>query len=305
MANTLGTTNGALVLQRTMSTLFQRFPVLKQLTTDFSDKSVKKGQQVNSRVIVPSAAIVHNEATGYAAVDMTAVDVPVTIDTWIEHTYTVTDGERSSTDRDLIQEFADAQANAIGTKIVGDIFAKVTVANFGLSYAVSPANFDRDDVVKIRTKLQKANVPDTNRFMCLNSDYAEGLGIDQTIVGGINNPGVTTLRDGQLPMIHNFNVSEFSGMPDNGEKLAGIAGNKEAIVLAARVPEVPTNSADIMVPGVIKLVTEPFSGMTVQYRAYYDMKLGQEFRTLTLMYGIASGLSGAGANNRLVRITNV
>jgi hypothetical protein len=301
MGNTLGTTNGALIAQQALATLFAMFPALRQITTDFSDKGGKLNQTVNSRVIIPTTAIPFVAANGYVETDQVAVDVPVLIDTHIHATYAVTDLEASSTDLNLVAQFAAAQAHALGKKLMDLLFAFITAARFAQSYNVTPANFDRDDFVKLRTKLNKLNVPDLNRFSILNSDYYEGPSLDSTIVANAGS-GADTVKSGRVPPVHGFEVSEYSSLPDNAENLAGIAGNKEALIIATRLPEQPSSSTPI--PGIITSVTEPNSGLTVQQRAYYDMKLAKEVRSLTLLVGIGSGLTNTAENNRLVRIVN-
>jgi hypothetical protein len=232
--------------------------------------------------------------------------VNITINHQAEHTYLVTDREQSQTNRALAREFARVSAHALGTKIVNDLFATVLAASYPLSYPSAPAAFDAGDVRKVKTLLTKAKVGESGRFMVLNSDFAEGLGLDNLIIANPNTSNQEAIVSGALPnRIHGFMPSEFTSLPDNGEKLGGIAGNREAIIWNTRVPTVaaPAN----IIPGVITNVTEPNTGLTVQYRQFYDIigaagRGAGYYESLTLMYGFTAGLSESAASRRLVRI---
>lgn len=301
MANTLGTKNGTLVVMETLETLLATFPILSQIARDFSDEQAKLNQTITTRVVVPTVAEDFVEGTGYAATGQTAVDVSLTMSGHAHATYEVTDREQSETSRDLRREFAAVQAHALGTKLVMALLAGVTAAKFPLSYEQAAVNFDRTDVRKVKTLLNKAKVPDIGRFMLLNSDYAEGVSLDSVVVANPSGANAGVLTSGQMPRIDNFGISEFTDLPDNGERLAGIAGNREALLMALRVPEVPAEQA--LIPGRIRVVTEPNTGLSVQQRTYYDMKLGKLVESLTVFYGVGVGYSEAGSIcRRAVRI---
>jgi hypothetical protein len=302
MGNTFNTLAGAKVVQEVLATLLVQFPAIAQITKDFTGGSAKLNQAVNSRVVVPRAAVAFVAGTGYVETDATTIDVPVTISSHIHATFAVTDLEQSSTDRNLRQELVTTNAHALGSKIMTDLFGTVLTATYPLEYESSAANFDRTDIRKVRTALNKQFAPDIpgSRFMVLNSDFAEGPSLDTVVVANPNGSNQGAIASGQLPQIDNFNISEYASLPENGEQLCGIAGNKEAIIMASRVPEVPADPSEV--PGKIMNVTEPNTGLTVQLRRYYDMKFGKLVETLTVMYGFAAGLSEAGVSKRLVRI---
>jgi hypothetical protein len=299
MGNTVGTANGSIIAQRALETLLETFPMLRQISTDFSAEAERFNQTVISTVVVPGSAKDYHDTNGYVEDDRTNVDVPITINKFKHHTYGVTDKERTANSRDLIELYARTSAHALGKQMVDDLFAIVLAANFAEVYDVTPENFDRDDVVNIRRDLNVLKVPDVDRFMVLNSEYHPGLAKDLTVVANAGS-GADTVKTGRLPMVDGFSVSEYSALPHNGENLAGIAGNKEALVIATRVPELPKTQ----VPGRISIVTEPNTGLSIQLREWYDMTKGKEFRTMTLMYGVAVGLTNTAECKRLIRIRN-
>jgi len=65
--------------------------------------------------------------------------------------------------------------------------------------------------------------------------------------------------------------------------------------MAARVPSDPAAFvADIPINAVIKNVSDPETGLTVQYRYHYDVKMGRLDMILTWIFGVALGVSGHG-----------
>ncbi len=300
MGNTLGTTNGTLVAQSVLATLLAEFPLINQISNDFSPEEAKFGQTVSSRVVVAGTAKDYDTTDGYVPDDRTTIDVPVTLNKHKHHTYAVNDQERSSTSRDLIQEFAATGAHALGKQLMDDLFAIILAATFTESYEVAEADFDRDDAVRIGTQLDLLNVLDVNRFMVLQPSFYQGLNLDSTVVSNQINPASNAVETGRVSKLSNFAVSKYSALPENGEKLVGIAGIKDALVLTTRLPSMPSDGA--IVPGVIQVVTEPNTGLSLQLRSWYDMAKGKEFRTMTWMYGMAAGLSGTAVSKRMVRI---
>ena len=89
---------------------------------------------------------------------------------------------------------------------------------------------------------------------------------------------------GVLPNINGFTVVEYSALPDNGQKLVGFAGIREALIMAARVPDVPDYTGDTQ----INVVTDARTGLSIQVRDRYDGRLGRQEVSYTLMYGFTA-----------------
>lgn len=304
MVNTTGTLNGTLIAQRTLETLLVKFPVLTQISTDFSPDGVLFNQQIISRVVQPTVATVYDVNTGYPITDRVNVDVPIKISSHINHAYSVNAEERSSTNLDLIQLWADTGAYALGRQIVDTLFGLVKAAAFPNSAPVAVGNFSRSALIDIRAKLNKDGVPDMGRFVCLNSDYDGALAKDTTIVANLYNRNADTITTGLLPEIHGMSLSEYAALPTNGENLVGIAGNKEALLVASRTRKNP--SADLPLPGTIEVITDARTGLSATLEQWYDFKLGKEYRNMVMMFGVAVGISEADGvtSKRLIRITS-
>lgn len=294
MGNTLGTTNGILIAQKALATLLAQLPVLKKITTDFSDEKAKFNQQVITHVVTAAAAIDFDPAAGYVASERVQVDVPVTINKHKHHTYQIGVQEASSTAINLIDRFALTAAYSIGSALVADLCALVTAANFPnktvIALGAGGDGFDRKGLIKIGVNLGARFVPPMGRFALLNGAYYGSLCNDLTVVAQLYNAGQNAIQTGQLSNVHGFDVAEYVSLPANAQSLVGFAGTAEGLVLATRIPDDPgvgSANCDIYV------VTDPDSGISIQVREWYNADMGQFKRTYTLMYGVAKGVANA------------
>lgn len=285
MSNTNATVNAPLIAQQALTTLLAKFPVLTQIATDFSDQSVKFQQDIVTHIVTPTVAQSFDPATGYVPSDQAQVDVKVKIDRHAYAGYAITDVERSTSVIDLNQRYAEKVAYALGRKVSDDLFGLIVAANFTNATQVDAATFGRDTIVDVATKMNKRFIPDMGRFMFVNSDYYNSLQKDEALYKAYIAPQVgNVVVTGVLPDINGFTVVEYSALPDNGERLMGFAGIREALIMAARVPDVPEYTGDTS----ISVVTDARTGLSIQVRDRYDGRLGRQEVSYTLMYGFTA-----------------
>lgn len=285
MSNSLATVNGALIARRILDLLISEFPALRSFTTDFSDEQALFGQAI--KVQTPSALTAgdYHTTNGYVAQDVTQTELPLSIDKHKHVTYGFNDQERTSTAIDLIERFARNGAYALGSAMMDDIFALVLAANFTNATTVAAGSYNRAAVVALSKKLNGRKVPSIGRFAIVADGYYETLANDTTIVANAGSPS-DTVRSGRLSNVHGINHTLYSQLPANAENLAGIAGSADSLLIATRLPKMPEPGE---IPGVIQIVSDQSTGLSLQVRSWYDMKLGKEFRTYTIMYGVAVG----------------
>ena len=286
MPNTNATVNSAIIAQSALTTLLAKFPILDRIATDFSASSVKFNQDIVTHIVTPTVARDFDPATGYVPDDQAQTDVSVKIDKHAYAGYAITDVERSTSQIDLNQRYADKVAYALGRKVCDDLLALIVNANFNNKTEVAQDAFGRDTVVDISTKLNKRFIPDMGRFMFVNSDYYNSLQKDEALYKAYITPQAgSTVPTGMIPDVNGFSVVEYAALPENGERLVGFAGIREGLIMAARVPDVPANTGDT----VIRVVTDRRTGLSVQVRDRYDGRLGKQEVSFTLMYGFAAG----------------
>ena len=286
MPNLNATVNAPLIAQTALTTLLARFPVLEHIATDFSHESVKFNQDIITHIVQPTVAHNFDPATGYVPDDQAQVDVKVKISNHAYAGYAITDVERSTSVIDLNQRYADKVAYALGRKVSDDLFALIVNANFNNSTQVDVASFGRDTVVDIGTKMNKRFVPSMGRFIFVNSDYYNALQKDEALYKAYIAPQVAdVVVTGILSNVNGFTIAEYSALPDNGERLMGFAGIREALIMAARVPDVPEFTGDTQ----ITVVTDERTGLSMQVRDRYDGRLGRQEVSFTMMYGFTAG----------------
>ena len=284
--NSDGTVNGPLIAQTALTTLLATFPVLTNIATDFSDQSVKFNQDIITHIVQPTVAQAFNPAVGYLPDAQAMVDVKVKINNHAYAGYAITDEERSTSEIDLNLMYADKVAYALGRKVCDDLFGLILAANFPKTTVVPVTGFGRNTVVDIGTTLNKRYIPQLGRFIFVNSDYYNALQKDEALYKAYIAPQVANVVvTGMLPNVNGFTVTEYSALPDNGENLVGIAGIREGLIMAARVPDVPEFTGDTQ----IDVVSDRRTGLSVQVRDRYDGRLGQQEISFTLMYGFATG----------------
>jgi len=293
MANTLGTTNANVIAQRALEILVADYSFLRSGVSNFSSDAAKYGASIYTSRLSALTAADYSQSTGYAGSAITQTDVAITLNKFKHVTYSVDDQERTSSNINLIERFAGAAAHAIGLQMVGDLLTLVTSSTFTNAITVASTAFNYRSVVSAGAVLNSLNSPVNGRYCVLAPLFYGALMNDTTVVA---NPQITgdIVRGGGIGKVAGFDVNQYSAIPSNGITLGGFFGQQESLLIAARVPEVPTT---VMIPGDISVVTEPRTGLSLQVREAYNMSLGTLSRTYALIYGVK-----AGEPNSLVRI---
>lgn len=296
MSNSLGTLAPAeLIGRRIIDTLLAEYPFLSQIGADFSDEKAEFGRAIVVQTPGTFTAGDYTRANGYALMDASQSEVSLTIDKHKYVTFGFDDQERSSTAVPLVERFAQAGAAALGTALVTDLMALILNAAFANKTTCAATSFDRSVIIEMGTALNTRKVPSVGRVAVLNSEYFGALIEDAALVANPGSPS-DAVRSGVLGNVHGFRTFEFPQLPANAENLTGFALQPGALLMATRVPAPP---ADGTFNGEISTVSDEKSGLSLQVRTWYDPLKGLEYRTFTLMYGVAVGDA-----NRLQRLVS-
>lgn len=313
-ANAIGTTAGVLVVQRCLDLLKYELPLLSRITTDFSAEPVKYGQAVYTRLRAVPVVGTYNTATGYPDSDVTDTDATITINQHkcVQIVYTAND--LASTARLLFPEQEEGMHYAIAQDMMNGLTALMTAANFpgqagggvGVLAPASPGNtvapldqFARATVIAVKSALHLRGVMGGTRSILLNSLYHGQLELDTTVVGNlINRDSDSSIQDGTLPIVAGFKPIEAPYLPANavgGGTLAGFGMRADALALAARLPNDYSNVfPGVTGGGVVQIVTNPDTGMSVMLVMFLDHKLGQTRMRVAWMWGAAVGNGNCG-----------
>ena len=294
-ANTLGTLAADLVSQRALDLLVLQFPMLSSISTDFSAEPIKYGKKVSTRIVsVPTVGTYHT-TNGYVSQDTTTTDVDVTIDQhkFVQHEFGA--NELSGTTRNLWTEMAPAMAYALGKDLVDALYALITAANYtATATTITAANFDRAGVIKIAKALTGRGVPMVGRALLLNPDYYAALHEDPAIVSLAAYQQAGVITQGQMPPVHNFRVYEAVNLPTTGN-LGGFGVYPSAWAMATRLPaEYATSIPGATGGGVVNVITEPNTGLSVHQVMFVNHQLGKAYGRVAWMYGVAKADINAG-----------
>lgn len=289
MSNTLGGVNLAQIAQKSLDTLVAELPSLQLFATDFSSDVAVEGQSVTTRVATQPTS--GSLATGYAANAQggTTTAKTVTLGDTTGLVLGFTDSEWAKSHINLMDVFIQPGINAIAGGVIADALALVTATAYSTAAFVGAASgFDSDDVADIAAALTAAKVPKRGRSMILNPTFFAALLKDDSVKASMFYGGAEAIRQRQIPALQGFSpIVEFVDFPHNSEYLVGIAGGKQGIIVATRVPAAPD-----AFPGEIQNVTDPDSGITLQLRKWYSADDGKHYLSMGILYGVAVGVAG-------------
>lgn len=283
MANTIAGVNPTRIAQLTLESLKATLIPFSAFTTNFSDEVASSGDAVVTRYVTNPAVTDFNANKNVGNNTLTARTT--TIYHYAGVSLGFTDKENSLSDIALAQQFINPAINSLCQNVFTNAAGLILNASFS-NVVYTSAQFSAANVAAIAQTMTTANVSLDNRHLIIKPTYAQTLKTDSGVMASYaygNNLAVTT---GRVPRVFGFEVHETGmSIPTNSENLQGWACTPQALLIAARVPAQPRNWA-----GQVLNVTEPVSGLTVQYRDWYD---GTTQRTeVCLMYGCQIGVTG-------------
>lgn len=297
-ANSLGTLTGELVVQRSLSMLKLSYPFLRAITTDYSSENAAYGQTIKTRLRGALTANTYDPDTGYGTNNASTTDVSITINQNVGVPVTFNVNELASTNRDLFGEQAEGAHYAIGTKLVDALFALITTGNYTKHTDSKLSVFARSVMTSAAKEMSKDKVAPMGRFALLNPDFFEKLGQDATLVQLAAYQRPELITEYSLPRTAGFTPYEAVSLPATSA-LAGFFGTSESLALATRVPNDYTAALPGASNGVVQVVTNPDTGISVQLVRYVDHTLAAATSRIALMFGVAVGNPATG--RRLVQ----
>lgn len=291
MANALNGVFMTRISQLTLDALLSYSLPVTSFWTDFSPDVATYGNAVTTRY--PNALTAQNFASAKTAIDSNTVSRTITLDKYIGVPIQFTDTEMSFSDVQLMQMFVKPAVNALFENVMATQLALVTIANFSSNNVIAAADFTAANVARIGRIQTALKVPMAPRSIICSPNYAETLKKDTSIQAAYAYGPGNTIRTGQIPLVYDYNVYEWNGTIPTTNNLAAIAFAPQALLLAVRPPVLPRNWY-----GEVRNITDPATGLTIQFRDYYD---GTQQRTeWCFIYGCQIGNPG-----NLTRITNV
>ena len=291
MANALNGVFMTRIAQLTLDALLTTELPVTSFWTDFSPDISSYGNAVTTRY--PNALTVSNFASAKTAIDSNTVSRTITLDKYVGVPIQFTDTEMSFSDIRLMEMFVKPAIVALFENVMATQLALVTVANFSSNNVIASGDFTAANVARISRIQTALKVPLGNRHIICSPTYAETLKTQTSVQAAYAYGPGNTIRTGVIPEVYGYQVHEWNGTIPTTNNLAAIAFAPQALLLAVRPPALPRNWY-----GEVRNVTDPQSGLTIQFRDYYD---GTQQRTeWCFIYGCQIGNPG-----NLTRITNV
>lgn len=283
--NTIAGANLAAIAEATLPHLSTAFAPLRGVTTDFSADIARVGESVTTRVPTKPSAV--DLSSGYTSQNTTLTSKTVTLGTFYGYVYGFKDAERSKSVINLNETFIPVVIDSLGDKVFGDIWALVTNANFATKSIITAANFDRDDLIDLRTTLTDTKkAPRVGRTLWADPSHYGAL---LKTLNSAEMPGIQAEKaEGVVPRCSGFDVYESDLCDDNSENLAAFAFHRSSLLMAARAVDTGEGMAERA--GVeIQNVLVPGLGIPVQFRRWYSPNDGELKCSVGLLYGVAKG----------------
>lgn len=282
--NTIAGVNLAQIAEETLPHLSALFAPLNGIITDFSADVAQSGNSVTTRFATVPTAV--DLSSGYTSQNTALTAKTVTLNSFYGFAYGFKDTERSMSAVRLNDLFISPSLQGVGTKVFADLWNLVVNANFATSSTITAANFDRDDIIDLRTSMTNVKkAPLAGRTIWAAPGHYGNL------LKGLNSaeiPGITSNKaEGVVPRVAGFDIYETDQADANAENLAAFAFHRSALLMAAR----SVDSEMAAEAGVeVETVTVPGLGLPIQFRRWYDPRAGELVYSFGLLYGVAAGM---------------
>ena len=280
-----------IISQRVLDFLRYEFPLLKRISTEFSDEQLKLGQSVITRLITPPPLSSYSESTGWSDAATTAADIKVEMTAQVGVQVRYQSNQLSGTNRRLFDEQAAPAAYTIKKDLVDTVMALITTAFTNTAVVKALVDWERKGVIAVKNGMKKAQIPMFNPFMLLSIDYYDKLGEDVTIVANQALPeAAQALKTGQLPPIHGLLPIEAQSQAW-ANNIVGFGAIPSALALATALPVDYTTvfGGNVNAGGSVRVVTDAETGMQMMEVKFIDHKLADARMRLAYMRGAARG----------------
>ena len=302
MANSLGTTAVDVIAQEALTRLIQKLDFVKNIHKDFSQTSLRLGQDVITHVITEMSAATFSTDYSTGVQNAVQTDVNITLGTHKHVTFQLTDAERDASSIDLYGRYAEVAAYALAKAIVEELLGSGTLGSNGASITSTPIALSgnplsMDDLIDLGAEFDAAGIPESQRWLVAHPSVLAGLEKDVQQVSNASFDVSNSIVEGGVNRIRGFNIYGYNGgiLSKAGSAVGAVAGFSDSLALVTAPPSSPPNTAG----SSLAYITDPSSGLTVQRREWYDADKGIYSFALTLYMG-----AQLTAGTRMFKITN-
>lgn len=241
-----------------------------------------------------------NGANGYVAGDTTNDNKEITIDKrkYLGISYTSTELARQPFL--MVEQQMGLKGESLAFAVWKDIWSIVKAASFsvadastlGAGLAAWPqpaAAMDSAKIIDLQSLADSLNWPTAGRLLFVNTAYDNFLKKDNAFKNAMAFGGSEILRQGMIPSILGFDYATNVNLQDNGENLAGVIAQRNAILVATS-PIAPT--PEVLRDGTqYSIAVDPQTGIAVEYRSFGDSQKDKTLKFIESNYGYAAGVT--------------
>lgn len=199
----------------------------------------------------------------------------------------VTDGV-TATNTTLTSATALFNDNDIGTTVSGSgipVGAYITAVASATSVTLSAATTATASGVTVTLGRNKLPWPEVGRGLLLTPDYDTNLFKDASVGDASQYGAANVIQEGRLPRIMGFDYAQSAAIPSNGENLTGLVTYKSSILIACS-PVPPADNGNIV---DYRTVTDEDSGITLEYRKWFEPQMDAVREVIEVNYGYGKG----------------
>lgn len=289
MANDITGINDDVISQGVLDGFIAAILPLSSFTTSFSADAAKKGDKISiPRVSAQDSALTKVSSADYVIQNSDSDAVEISLGEPVYVSGGLSDVEVASSSVLNLELYGKQKGFQLGKKVVQDILARVTEANFGSAAFTGAASaFDVDSVVTLAQLCDTDDMPEDMRALVLKETYYASLLKDQTVTALNSYGSVDPIQNNKLPRLAGFDLYKSTIIPGNSENLVGFAAHPSALAVAIRYLAPQEPGAYIRA----EAVTDAATGITIGVREWYDTDSGVKKKVWECCYGHAVGIA--------------
>ena len=291
----------AVYAQRSLEQFIADMPPIDLWTANFDDTITNAGQSVTTRISTTYYGSPNDLTAGWSPTSMTSSNVTATLKLQ-DYDALFNELEWSTiTPQVLINTFFQPMARQMANGMVVDALNNVTSSYFTNTLTVNSSSLftvtGSTSLQTCSTILDNLEIPMQDRYCIMTPAMYQGLtsGILPTYYYGDDG----AIKRNQVQELLNFKLHRYARLKNatkpqggssygNSDKMVGLVGNNQGLVMAVRAPVDPNN-------GIVQSNTavDPTSKLSIQTRIVYDVSKPGWRLAVVGLWGSAAGNSDA------------
>jgi hypothetical protein len=279
--------NDGIYAQEALQAFVASLTPLRAFSRDFSSQAAQRGNAVYvPRVDAVTSTTFNQSYTGSGG---TINTITVNLDKHRINTVDLTDVQQLNSSAAVITNMARQQGKSLGRMVLQDIWSQLTIPNFGAAIVTTAAsNWSRTQVRALRKALVESDVDMSMASLVADVDIYDALLGDSNITQAFQYGGSEAIREGQIPRLFGMDVYQTNVLPSLTTTIGAFIVHPDAMAVAMRQfsSVVPTSAYE-----AFETVTDPESGITMQYRRLYDPNVGKMYASFECLFGYSTALT--------------